>query len=59
MIEKFGDRFGVEPICRVLGYASASTYYARRAWPPGVVQAGVMVRPSASANAYTDAREAH
>jgi transposase InsO family protein len=34
MIEKFGDRFGVEPICRVLGYASASTYYARRGRPP-------------------------
>jgi transposase InsO family protein len=33
MIEKFGDRFGVEPICRVLGYASASTYYARRGRP--------------------------
>jgi putative transposase len=33
MIEKFGDRFGVEPICRVLGYPSASTYYARRGRP--------------------------
>jgi putative transposase len=34
MIEKHGDRFGVEPICRVLGYPSASTYYARRDRPP-------------------------
>jgi transposase len=24
------DRFGVQPICRVLGYRSASTVYARR-----------------------------
>lgn len=30
MIETHGERFGVEPICRVLGYPSASTYYARR-----------------------------
>jgi len=30
MIEAHGERFGVEPICRALGYKSASTVYARR-----------------------------
>lgn len=34
MIEAHGERFGVEPICRVLGYSSASTFYARRSRPP-------------------------
>jgi putative transposase len=34
MIEAHGERFGVEPICRVLGYKSASTFYARRGRPP-------------------------
>ncbi len=33
MIEAHGERFGVEPICRVLGYPSASTFYARRSRP--------------------------
>jgi putative transposase len=32
MIETHGDRFGVEPICRVLG-VSPSTYYARKTRP--------------------------
>ncbi len=30
MVQQCGDRFGVEPICRVLGYRPASTVYARR-----------------------------
>jgi transposase InsO family protein len=30
VVQQCGDRFGVEPICRVLGYRSASTVYARR-----------------------------
>ncbi|HEX5997201.1 MAG TPA: hypothetical protein VFY84_18840 [Jiangellales bacterium] len=30
MVDVYGDRFGVEPICRVLGYRSASAVYARR-----------------------------
>jgi transposase InsO family protein len=34
MIEAHGERFGVEPICRALGYMSASTVYARRGRPP-------------------------
>jgi transposase InsO family protein len=34
VIETHGERFGVEPICRVLDYPSASTYYARRSRPP-------------------------
>jgi transposase InsO family protein len=34
VVEQHGDRFGVEPICRVLGYRSASTVYARRSRPP-------------------------
>lgn len=34
MIEAHGERFGVEPVCRVLGYPSASTFYARRSRPP-------------------------
>lgn len=34
MVEQHGDRLGVEPICRVLGYKSASTVYARRSRPP-------------------------
>jgi len=33
MIEAHGERFGVEPICRALGYKSASTFYARRTRP--------------------------
>jgi transposase InsO family protein len=33
VIDTHGDRFGVEPICRVLGYRSASTVYARRSRP--------------------------
>jgi transposase InsO family protein len=34
VVETHGERFGVEPICRVLGYRSASTVYARRRRPP-------------------------
>jgi transposase InsO family protein len=34
MVETHGDRFGVEPICRALGYRSASVVYARRGRPP-------------------------
>ena len=34
MVEAHGDRFGVEPICRTLGYPSASVVYARRHRPP-------------------------
>jgi len=34
MVEAHGERFGVEPICRALGYRSASTVYARRRRPP-------------------------
>jgi len=34
MVEAHGERFGVEPICRVLGHKSASTVYARRSRPP-------------------------
>jgi putative transposase len=34
MVEAHGDRFGVEPICRALGYRSASVVYARRNRPP-------------------------
>jgi transposase InsO family protein len=34
VVEQHGDRFGVEPICRVLGYRSTSTVYARRRRPP-------------------------
>jgi len=34
MVEAHGERFGVEPICRVLGYKSASTVSARRSRPP-------------------------
>jgi len=33
VIDALGDRFGVEPICRVLGYKSASSVYARRGRP--------------------------
>ena len=33
MIESYGERFGLEPICRVLE-ASPSTYYARRTRMP-------------------------
>ena len=33
MIDANRDRFGVEPICRVLGVAT-STYYARKTRPP-------------------------
>jgi putative transposase len=32
-IDRHKDRFGVEPICRVLPIAP-STYYAARRWPP-------------------------
>jgi putative transposase len=38
VVEQCGDRFGVEPICRVLGYKSASTVYARRNRPPSARQ---------------------
>jgi putative transposase len=34
MVQAHGERFGVEPICRALGYKSASTVYARRSRPP-------------------------
>ncbi len=37
-MEQCGDRFGVEPICRVLGYRSASTVYARRNRRPSARQ---------------------
>ena len=33
VVEQCGDRFGVEPVCRVLGYRSASIVYARRGRP--------------------------
>jgi putative transposase len=33
MIDALRDRFGVDPICRVLGVAT-STYYARKTRPP-------------------------
>jgi transposase InsO family protein len=33
VVDQHGERFGVEPICRVLGYRSASTVYARRGRP--------------------------
>jgi putative transposase len=38
VVEQCGDRFGVEPICRVLGYRSASTVYARRSRRPSARQ---------------------
>jgi len=38
MVNAYGDRFGVEPICRVLGYQSASTVYARRSRPASARQ---------------------
>jgi transposase InsO family protein len=38
VVDEHGDRFGVEPICRVLGYKSASTVYARRSRPPSARQ---------------------
>src|SRR5439155_27183616 len=38
VVEQCGDRFGVEPICRVLGYRSASTVYARRNRRPSARQ---------------------
>src|SRR5262249_146379 len=34
MVEAHGERFGAEPICRALGYKSASVVYARRHRPP-------------------------
>jgi transposase InsO family protein len=34
MVEAHGAHFGVEPICRTLGYKSASVVYARRHRPP-------------------------
>ena len=34
VVDTHGERFGVEPICRVLGYRSASVVYARRHRPP-------------------------
>jgi len=34
VVQACGDRFGVEPICRVLGYRSASIVYARRRHTP-------------------------
>jgi putative transposase len=37
MIDACRDRFGVEPICRVLGVPT-STYYARKARPPSARQ---------------------
>ena len=38
VVEACGDRFGVEPICRVLGYKSASIVYARRRRSPSARQ---------------------
>jgi transposase InsO family protein len=38
VVQQCGDRFGVEPICRVLGYRSASTVYARRNRHPSARQ---------------------
>jgi putative transposase len=38
VVEACGERFGAEPICRVLGYRSASTVYARRNRPPSARQ---------------------
>jgi transposase InsO family protein len=38
VVEQCGDRFGVEPICRVLGYRSASIVYARRHRRPSARQ---------------------
>jgi putative transposase len=38
VVQQCGDRFGVEPICRVLGYRSASTVYARRNRRPSARQ---------------------
>jgi hypothetical protein len=38
VVEACGDRFGVEPICRVLGYRSASSVYARRNHRPSARQ---------------------
>src|SRR5438067_7191044 len=38
VVEQCGDRFGVEPICRVLGYRSAATVYARRNRRPSARQ---------------------
>jgi putative transposase len=38
VVEQCGDRFGIEPICRVLGYKSASTVYARRNRQPSARQ---------------------
>ena len=37
MIDAYRERFGVEPICRVLGIAT-STYYAAKARPPSARQ---------------------
>jgi putative transposase len=37
MIDACRERFGVEPICRVLGVAT-STYYARKARPPSALR---------------------
>lgn len=34
MVAAHGERFGVEPICRALGFRSASVVYARRRRPP-------------------------
>ena len=38
VVEQCGDRFGVEPICRVFGYKSASMVYARRNRQPSARQ---------------------
>ena len=38
VVQACGDRFGVEPICRVLGYRSASIVYARRRRRPSARQ---------------------
>jgi len=38
VVQACGDRFGVEPICRVLGYRSASIVYARRRHTPSARQ---------------------
>jgi len=38
VVDQCGDRFGVEPICRVLGYRSVSTVYARRNRPSSARQ---------------------
>jgi transposase InsO family protein len=55
VVDEHGDRFGVEPICRVLGYRSASTVYARRSRPPSARKR----RDEQVLTAITEARTGH